>query len=207
MPTSAGSFSTGLVLVATGFSLGVVYSNWPYDFNTLWTSGPSQEAFELSLIHYRTWMLMPTFLKHVHHFFMVLGFIGLFIKLYRPSESNKLFDGGSLVLYVVAISFYIINLKTGAESCVSGIWGDVDQNTGINVIAATQVFIVFALLGILAMQIGQFWAELEDARLAKMELAKEERAKKAEKEAEESKKDEDQPSSGQTRKRESKKHK
>jgi hypothetical protein len=154
-------------------------------------------------------MLMPTFLKHIHHLIMSIGLLGLFIKLYRPSESNKLFDGGSLVLYVVAIAFYLINLRTGAEATLTGEWGDVDQNTGINVIAATQVFIVFALLGILAMQVGQYWAEFEDARLVKKELENDHKQNKARKEAEESRKDEqavEQPT-GEARKRESKKHK
>lgn len=155
---------------------------------------------------------MPTFLKHVHHFIMSIGMVGLFIKLYRPSESNKLFDGGSLVLYVVAIAFYLINLRVGAEATVTGEWGDVDQNTGINVIAATQVFIVFALLGILAMQFGQYWAEAEDAKIARKAYEDELKSKKQEEQEQEQTEEADQSSNKEVakeggRKRETKKSK
>ncbi|ANB11744.1 Shr3p [Sugiyamaella lignohabitans] len=165
MPTSATSFSTGLILCATSFSLGAIYSNWAYDYYTLWTSHPTNESFALSLSHYQTWANMPTFLHHVHHFIIGLGFLGLFIKLYKPSESNTLFDGGSLFLYVIAVAFYISNLQRGVFSAVAGEWGDVDEHTGINVIAATQVFIVLVLLGVVGLQFGQYWAELEDATI------------------------------------------
>jgi hypothetical protein len=188
MPTSATSFSTGLILCATSFSLGVIYSNWAYDYNTLWTSNPSDDAFKLSLIHYKTWANMPAFLHHVHHFIMGLGFVGLFVKLYRPSESNTLFDGGSLFLYVIAVAFYLTNLRKGVASAVAGEWGDVDEHTGVNVIAASQVFIVLVLLGVAGLQLGQYWAELEDANIVAQ--AEQEEAKEAQAETDaETKKD------------------
>lgn len=195
MPTKATSFSTGLVLCATSFSLGAIYSNWAYDYWTLWSKDPTPEAFDNSLLHYQTWAKMPTFLHHVHHFIMFLGLCGLFAKLYRPSESNTLFDGGSLFLFVIAIGFYLTNLRTGAEAALSRVWGDVDEMTGINVIASSQVFIVLILLGVIGLQIGQYWAEAEEERLAADFYAKEAAAKStgtgesATKEAKETKKE------------------
>ncbi|KAA8915674.1 hypothetical protein TRICI_002186 [Trichomonascus ciferrii] len=181
MPTSATSFSTGLVLCATSFSLGVLYSNWGYDYYTLWTSGPTADAFARSLQHYQTWASMPAFLYHVHHFIMGLGILGLLIKLYKPSESNKLFDGGSMFLYILGIAIYLTNLRQGAEAVLTRQWGDVDEHTGINVIAASQVFIVFTLLGVAGLQLGQYWAEWENARIVARAAAEEQKEKEQEK--------------------------
>ena len=44
---------------------------------------------------------------------LTAGLVGLIIKLYKPSESNMLFDGGSLVLYMVAVIVYIANIVKG----------------------------------------------------------------------------------------------
>lgn len=118
---------------------------------------------------------------------MFLGLAGLLIKLYKPSESNKLFDGGSLFLYVLGIAIYLSNLRQGAEASLTREWGDVDEHTGINVIAASQVFIVFTLLGVIGLQIGQYWAEWENTRiLARAAAAEQQEA--ANEEAEQSKK-------------------
>lgn len=163
MPTRATSFATGLILGATSFSLGVIYTNWAYDYNTLWTHQARQDLYELSLRHYQTLGSIPKFLAHVHHFIIGLGLLGIFIKLYKPSESNKLFDGGTLILYVIAISLYVSNIIVGIRSAIARNWGDVDENTGINVIAASQVFIVLVLLGVFVLQIGQYWAEKDEA--------------------------------------------
>lgn len=165
MPTQATSFATGLILCSVSFSLGVIYSNWAYDYFTLWVSRPTEEAFLSSLEHYKAWYRMPPFLAHFHHFVMGFGFIGLFTKLYKPSESNKLFDGGALFLYVIAVVFYITNLVKGVATADSGNWGDINYETGVNVIAASQVFIVLVLLGVVGLQLGQYWAEKEDERI------------------------------------------
>ncbi|ODV88780.1 hypothetical protein CANCADRAFT_32263 [Tortispora caseinolytica NRRL Y-17796] len=84
------------------------------------------------------------------------------MKLYKPSEANKLFDGGSLVLYMVAIIMYGSSIRHGVTASVTGVWGDVSQNEGINVIAASQVIILLVLIGVLVLQLGQFYAEIEE---------------------------------------------
>lgn len=139
-----------------------MYSNWAYDYYTLWQRPALPEAFARSLVHYQQWATLPSFLYHVHHVVAFLGFTGLFLKLYKPSESNKLFDGASLFLYMVGIVIYLTNLRIGVLSAVAREWGDVDEETGINVIAASQVMIVFTFLGVVGLQVGQYWAEVED---------------------------------------------
>lgn len=150
--------------IAVSFSLGVCYSNWAYDYYTLWKT-PADDAFARSLAHYVNWYNMPMFFHHVHHVTALIGLIGLFLKLYKPSESNKLFDGGSLFLYVVGVVIYLTNLRRGGASADAGEWGEVDEHTGINIIAASQVLIVLTFIGILGLQVGQYWAEVEDAKI------------------------------------------
>lgn len=169
--------------LAVSFSLGVLYSNWAYDYFTLWQRPSIPEAFELSLNHYKQWGSLPSFLYHVHHAIAGLGFIGLFLKLYKPSESNKLFDGASLFLYMVGFVIYLTNLRIGVGSAVSGEWGEVDMFTGINVIAASEVMIVFTFLGVLGLQVGQYWAEHEDKRVY-LQAMEEERKEQEEQEQE-----------------------
>lgn len=151
-------------IIAVSFSLGVCYSNWAYDYYTLWQT-PVEDAVARSLAHYQLWYNMPMFFHHVHHACAGLGLIGLFLKLYKPSESNKLFDGGSLFLYVVGIVIYLTNLRRGGASADAREWGEVDEVTGINIIAASQVLIVLTFVGVIGLQIGQYWAEVEDAKV------------------------------------------
>lgn len=142
-----------------------MYSNWAYDYYTLWHRPALSEAFAHSLAHYQQWANLPAFLYHVHHAIAALGLVGLFLKLYKPSESNKLFDGASLFLYMVGIVIYLTNLRVGVRSAAAREWGDVDEQTGINVIAASQVMIVFTFLGVVGLQVGQYWAEHEDKKV------------------------------------------
>lgn len=164
--------------IAVSFSLGVCYSNWAYDYFTLWTRS-DEAAFAQSLAHYQKWYNMPMFFHHVHHFCALLGLVGLFLKLYKPSEANKLFDGGSLFLYMVGIVIYLTNLRRGGASADAREWGEVDEQTGINIIAASQVLVVLTFLGVIGLQVGQYWAEVEDAKVLKHALEEEERENNA----------------------------
>jgi hypothetical protein len=50
------------------------------------------------------------------HIIMFVGFLGFGIKLFRPSEANVLFDGGSLMLYVIGAGVYISNIVKGMRA-------------------------------------------------------------------------------------------
>ncbi|KAJ8098845.1 Shr3 amino acid permease chaperone [Lipomyces tetrasporus] len=164
MPTSSRSFSTSLILCSSSFLLGVLFVNWTYDHKTLWTPNPTAEVFALAKQHYTQLATEPVIIQHVFHTVVGLGLLGFVIKLYKPSESNKLFDGGSLVLFMAGLIIYLTNVRRGFFSVLDGDWGDVDEQTGINVIAASQVIIAFTLLGVLGLQVGQYYAEVQDDR-------------------------------------------
>lgn len=57
---------------------------------------------------------------------------------------------------------YLTSVRIGIQSADARDWGEVDEFTGINVIAATQVIITLAFLGVIVLQVGQYWAEEED---------------------------------------------
>lgn len=154
-----------LIIAATSFGLGVVYANLPYDLNTLWVHDNTGAAFNASLAHYALWASTPNFVHHILHAVAALGLIGCFIKLYKPHEDAKYFEYGTLGLFMVAIIIYLTNLRVGAASAVSGKWGDVDMHTGINVIAASEVMIVIALMGVILLQGGLYYAQWYDNKV------------------------------------------
>ena len=85
---------------------------------------------------------LSMYVHYTLHAVGLLGLIGHFIKLYKPDEDAKYFEYGSLGLFMVGVVIYLTNLRTGVNSCLVGQWGDVDYQTGINVMAASQVMII-----------------------------------------------------------------
>ncbi|KAK9480149.1 Shr3 amino acid permease chaperone [Lipomyces japonicus] len=162
MPTSATSFSTSLILCSTSFLLGILFVNWTYDHKTLWTKDPVESSFENSRQHYALLATAPVIMLRVFHIVIGFALLGFVLKLYKPSESNKLFDGGSLVLFMAGLVTYLTNIRNGLVSILDGDWGEVDEKTGINVLAASEVIIAIALIGVLTLQVGQYYAERQD---------------------------------------------
>ncbi|KAJ4296039.1 Protein csh3 [Collariella sp. IMI 366227] len=56
---------------------------------------------------------LPALIARMLHIIVSVGFLGFFVKLFRPSEANVLFDGGSLMLYVIGVGVYISNIVKG----------------------------------------------------------------------------------------------
>lgn len=164
---------TTLIVGAVCFGLGVIYGNWPYSVETLYRY--NTDAFDLTLRHYQMWANTPPFVHYVFHAVMGLGLIGCFIKLYKPDPESQYFEYGTLALVMLSIVVYLTNLRTGINSCISGNWGEVDQNTGLNVMAASQVMVAVILLGVLVLQGGLYYAELEDRDLQRKFYAEQEK--------------------------------
>ncbi|CAH2445831.1 Endoplasmic reticulum packaging chaperone [Komagataella phaffii CBS 7435] len=168
---------TGLIVTSASFCLGLAYSNWPFDYFTLYSDG-GDEAFKQSLDHLLLWSKVPRFVHWTLHGVIGLGYIGCFIKIFKPDPDQSLFEYGTLVLFVVATVMYLTNIRLGILSAEKGEWGDVDEQTGINVIAASTGLLVFVLIGILLLQFGLWYAVHAD-RVLKEKYLKEEAAKEA----------------------------
>ena len=122
---------------------------------------------------------------------MGTGLLGLLIKLYKPTESNMLFDGASAVLYVVAIAVYISNIVKGLRIVSEGVYGEgmegtvvkghtvtkeelVGREDSLKVMAASDTILALVLVGVLVLQAGQWYANDKEAReIAEMDAVQE----------------------------------
>ncbi|KAK5943776.1 Protein csh3 [Knufia obscura] len=181
------SFATFMIITPTAFFLGLIFSLFPYDYPLLWSSAPISEA-HLNAVeaHLRLLHNSPNIVVRIMHIITVVGLLGLIMKLYKPSESNMLFDGGSLVLYMIAVIVYLTNIVKGLRIVSVGTYGEglenmtqdklddvdlgtgVDQETGtsvlgrednLKVLAASNTILALVLVGVLVLQIGQWYAE------------------------------------------------
>jgi hypothetical protein len=136
----------------------------------------------------------------VLHIMVGTGFLGFFVKLFRPSEANMLFDGAGLVLYVIGVGIYITNIIKGLRAVDAGIW-DADGNPlpsqtdaathmagqagevvlgredSLKVLAASNTILALVLVGVLVLMAGQWYAERKDREEAE-KLDREETATK-----------------------------
>jgi len=116
-----------------------------------------------------------------------VGLLGFILKLYRPSESNMLFDGASLVLYMCGIIVYITNIVKGLRVVQAGTYGVVELVEGeaavgsglgegegegeaigredsLRVLAASNTILALVLVGVLVLQAGQWYADRKEAQ-------------------------------------------
>ncbi|KAI9818044.1 MAG: hypothetical protein M1827_000668 [Pycnora praestabilis] len=190
MAKGSNSFATFLILCPTCFFLGILFSSFPYDYPLLWTSLPPPSGYipqletHLSFIH-----RSPPIIPRILHIVIAVGLLGFFIKLYKPSEANVLFDGASLVLYTCGVVVYITNIVKGlrvvslglsdtelgqGEKTAVGALGkagvaDADaeaqgigKEDGLRVLAASNTILALVLVGVLVLQAGQWYAERKD---------------------------------------------
>jgi len=112
---------------------------------------------------------------------ITVGFLGFFAKLFRPSEANVLFDGASLVLYVVGAGVYIANIVKGLRAVAAAAWDDPDaaadrihagpltgevvlgREDSLRVLSASNTILALVLVGVLVLQAGQWYAERKEA--------------------------------------------
>ncbi|KAF3803507.1 hypothetical protein GCG54_00004678 [Colletotrichum gloeosporioides] len=182
------SFATFMIIGPTCFFLGILFASFPYDFPLLWTSAPVPESFYAHLeTHLKFMHQSPPLIGRLLNIIVFTGFLGFFIKLFRPSEANVLFDGASLVLYLIGVGVYITNIVKGLRSVSAGIWDDPNwaaNNSGgddngevilgkedsLKVLAASNTILALVLVGVLVLQAGQWYAERKDREdFAKLE--------------------------------------
>ncbi|RAK88391.1 secretory component protein Shr3 [Aspergillus costaricaensis CBS 115574] len=182
-----GSFATFLIVCPTSFFLGLIFSLFPYDYPILWSTTPTPAThFDYFESHLRFLHASPPLIPRILHIVIFLGLLGLIMKLYKPSESNMLFDGASLVLYMCGITVYIANIVKGLRLVSGGVYGDelvknggggsgdegVDVEQGqilgredsLKVLAASNTILALVLVGVLVLQAGQWYAERKEAQ-------------------------------------------
>ncbi|EAA65010.1 hypothetical protein AN1845.2 [Aspergillus nidulans FGSC A4] len=119
-----GSFATFLIVCPTSFFLGIIFSLFPYDYPILWSTSPTDStAYDSLETHLRLLHASPPLIPRILHIVIFLGLAGLIMKLWKPSESNMLFDGASLVLYACGITVYVANIVKGLRLASGGVYG------------------------------------------------------------------------------------
>lgn len=174
----SGSFATFLIIGPVCFFLGILFGSFPYDFPLLWTSDPVPDAYyDQFETHLRFLHQSPPLIARLLHIITAVGFLGFFIKLFKPSEANVLFDGASLVLYVIGVGVYVANIVKGLRMVTAGDWegqgvkhdgpltGEVilGREDSLRVLSASNTILALVLVGVLVLQAGQWYAERKEA--------------------------------------------
>jgi hypothetical protein len=159
------------------FFLGILYSQFPYDYPILWTRASAAASavnpFDILETHLITLHGSPPLIPRILHIIISVGFVGFFIKLYKPTESNMLFDGASLGLYVIGVIIYASNIVKGLRAVSSGEYNiatiqdghkPVGRTDGLRVLSATNTILALVLVGILVLQAGQWYAERKEGQ-------------------------------------------
>ncbi|KAF7541368.1 hypothetical protein G7Z17_g11962 [Cylindrodendrum hubeiense] len=174
------SFATFMIIAPVCFFLGVLFASFPYDFPLLWTKAPVTTDFLNHLeTHLKFVHQSPPLISRVLHIMISVGFIGFFIKLFRPSEANFLFDGASLILYIIGFGVYVANIIKGLRTVSADIWSDdefqgkthdgehgemiLGREDTLKVLSASNTILALVLVGILVLQAGQWYAEKKEA--------------------------------------------
>ncbi|KAI2635961.1 secretory component protein-like protein [Xylaria nigripes] len=181
----SSSFATFMIIGPVCFFLGILFAEFPYDFPLLWTSVPIQSDYLDQLeTHLKFVHQSPPLISRMLTIMIGTGFLGFFIKLFKASESNMLFDGASLVLYVIGVGVYIANIVKGLRFVSAGIWHAEDyqgnlpasaqklqeiggrmvlgREDSLKVMAASNTILALVLVGVLVLQAGQWYAERKD---------------------------------------------
>ncbi|KAI1329601.1 secretory component protein-like protein [Xylariaceae sp. FL0255] len=181
----SGSFATYMIIGPVCFFLGILFAMFPYDYPLLWTSDPIEPSYLDQLeTHLKFMHNAPPLISRLLYIMIGTGFLGFFIKLFRASESNILFDGASLVLYVIGVGIYLANIVKGFRYVSEGIWHkpdfegnkpphlqNVQENGGrlilgredsLKVMAASNTILALVLVGVLVLQAGQWYADRKD---------------------------------------------
>ncbi|CAD6583819.1 MAG: hypothetical protein ASARMPREDX12_001460 [Alectoria sarmentosa] len=203
----ATAFATFMILCPTCFALGILFSLFPYDYPILWNAAACPpEAYVMLERHLRFLHASPPVIPRILHAAVGTGLLGFFIKLYRPSESNMLFDGASLVLYMCGVIIYLANIVKGMRVITSGVYdrelvqGELavgvkgveagaeeflGRDDSLKVMAASNTILALVLVGVLVLQAGQWYAERKEGQQVESLKARKEKLANGESKGEE----------------------
>ncbi|GKT83340.1 ER membrane protein SH3 [Colletotrichum tofieldiae] len=142
---------------------------FPLRLPLLWTSAPVPDTFFQHLeTHLKFMHQSPPLIGRLLNIIVFTGFLGFFIKLFRPSEANVLFDGASLVLYLIgpALRFrgHLDDPEFTGEVKDPRVEGEIilGKEDSLKVLAASNTILALVLVGVLVLQAGQWYAERKD---------------------------------------------
>ncbi|KAH9929635.1 Shr3 amino acid permease chaperone [Amylocystis lapponica] len=197
-----------IVVSATSFLLGLLFTHWIADSLTLWKTPQTQTDLRLwtAATYYSILTRMPVTLACVYPAVMVLGGATILWSLRDGRAGNLMFDGGSIFLYGAAVAVYIYSvLPNISENFTSLPLPFPSQTTPSSSstppllppfpaslrtptleLASSNLVCSVMLTGVLTLQAGRWWAEQTDAEDDEAEMTGDGDEDNAEKEKEKS---------------------
>ncbi|WFD01251.1 Protein csh3 [Malassezia yamatoensis] len=183
-------FRTGFVIASISFVYGVLFIASRVDFPLLFQGRATPEAVERAQEFYLSIYQAPITVTAAFHAIAGLGLLGILTKMHRWTENDQYFGLGSVVLYVGAVVMYLCitlpNLRALAYPndpyyIIRGVYeaspnrlqeGNQampliprEQNSLVQVMAATNVINAALLAGVLLFQGGEWYAIRKDRQM------------------------------------------
>ncbi|GJE98147.1 Shr3 amino acid permease chaperone [Phanerochaete sordida] len=181
-----------VVVSATAFLLGLLFTHWIADSLTLWKSPETQSDARLwtAATYYAILSRVPPALLYVYSGVALLGGATLFWSLGDLRAGNLMFDGGSILLYSSAAVMYVYSVlpnlvenfkplplpfvhqptpmastlaKTSQAAALQELPPFPPSLRGPTLeLASSHLMCCVALTGVLVLQAGRWWAEQKD---------------------------------------------
>ncbi|KZT11616.1 uncharacterized protein LAESUDRAFT_741049 [Laetiporus sulphureus 93-53] len=173
-----------VVVSATAFLLGILFTHWIADSLTLWQSPETQTDQRLwtAAAYYSVLSRMQPQLAYVSPAVALVGGLTILWSFRDGRAGNLMFDGGSIFLYGTAIYIYIqtvlpnisanfsslpLPFPNHSSPILSSPPADLPPfpaslRTAILELASSHLICSVVLTGVLTLQAGRWWAEQAD---------------------------------------------
>ncbi|RDX52676.1 hypothetical protein K466DRAFT_585247 [Polyporus arcularius HHB13444] len=168
-----------IVVSATAFLLGLLFTHWIADSLTLWKSPDTQTDSRLwtAASYYAVLMHGLPQLTYLYATVAALGGATILWSLRDGRAGNLMFDGGSAFLYLVAIAVYVYRVVPNLSANFSTLPLPFSAETPAASLpefpatlrqptlelASAHLVCSVVLTGVLTLQAGRWWAEQADA--------------------------------------------
>lgn len=150
-----------LVNFTTFTLLGMVIAQWNYDIPVLFGRDTDASKYNSFLAHYNNFNSISKSSVIVYCIIYGVGLLGAIIRIVNPHPDYQLFEYGTFVLLFLFVCVFLTNVKTGIETCQHRNWGDVSENTGLQVLAASNMILLAIIVGIVILQGGMWYTKWE----------------------------------------------
>ncbi|KAI0747651.1 Shr3 amino acid permease chaperone, partial [Daedaleopsis nitida] len=167
-----------VVISATAFLLGLLFTHWIADSLTLWKSPETQTDSRLwtAATYYAILMHGPPQLAYLYGAVTLVVGVTILWSLRDGRAGNLMFDGGSIFLYSTAVAVYMYSVLPSLSTNFSTLPLPFTSSTPAASLpdfpsslreptlelASSHLVCSVALTGVLALQAGRWWAEQAD---------------------------------------------
>ncbi|KAF9793317.1 Shr3 amino acid permease chaperone [Thelephora terrestris] len=153
-----------VVVFATSFLLGLLFTHWIADSLTLWKPPATDERLWMAARYY--FVIAQTSIGFLYFFaFVAIGGGFTILWCLREGEAgNLMFDGGSIFLYASALAVYMHTVLPNLNANfvpISEFAKEIPESLKRSTLelASSHLVCSVALTGVLALQAGRWWSE------------------------------------------------